>query len=93
MDRIKERVIADLLPAIVAASANKGVVAEACWNSPVAVEIPEFASLGPMMLTQGKPVWRLTKAETEWTGAVWDDRKSAMEDFGKRFAELARGLI
>lgn len=93
MDRIKERVIAELLPAMVAASGVKEIVAEAAWNQPVAVEIPEFASLGPMMLTQGKPVWALTKVETGWTGAVWEDRKPAMEDFGSRFMELAKRVL
>ncbi|WP_243042853.1 ParA family protein [Dyella sedimenti] len=93
MDRIKERVTAELLPSIVVASGSKEIVAEVCWNSPVAIEIPEFASLGPMMLTQGKPVWALTKAETGWTGAVWEDRKPAMEDFGKRFTDLASRVL
>lgn len=89
MDRIPNRVVSELLPAIVEASGTTSIVWEDCWAQPVAVEIPEFASLGPMMLTQGKPVWALTKEETGWTGSVWNNRKKEMGAFAARFAALA----
>lgn len=89
MDRIPTRVVSELLPAIVEGSGTKNVVWDGCWTNPVAVEIPDFASLGPMMLTQGKPVWSLTKAETGWQGSVWRNRKPEMDAFGARFADLA----
>lgn len=89
MDRIPQRVVSELLPAIVEAAGTKEVVWAECWTEPVAVEIPEFASLGPMMLTRGKPVWALTKEETGWAGSVWNEREAEMKAFGARFAALA----
>lgn len=93
MDRIPTRVVSELLPAMVEASKSKDIVLEDCWKNPVAVEIPDFASLGPLMLTLGKPVWSLTKAETGWKGEVWNNRKPEMDAFGQRFAALAARVL
>lgn len=88
MDRIPERASKLLLPDLVASAVSKEVVFDACLTDPRAAEIPDFASLAPMMLTHACPVWRLTKEQTEWTGNVWDDRNAEM----KKLAELFNGL-
>ncbi|HEY0023978.1 MAG TPA: ParA family protein [Longimicrobium sp.] len=89
MDRIPQRVREELVPKLIAATGTQDVIAGACLSNPTASEIPDFASLGPMMLTFAKPVWRLTKEETEWQGKVWDDRKEEIERFRDRFFRLA----
>ena len=88
MQRIPERALQQLLPAMKEASGSVDVIAEPCWDDPVAVEIPEFTSLAPMMLTHGKPVWNLTAKETNWAGSVWAGRKEAMESFREKFWAL-----
>jgi chromosome partitioning protein len=89
MDKIPRRVREELIPKLLAATGTHEVVSAPCLTNPTASEIPDFASLGPMMLTFAKPVWRLTKAETEWQGKVWDDRKDEIERFRDRFFRLA----
>lgn len=89
MKRIPQRVLSQLLPAIVQATSDASSVAEACWNDPTVAEIAEFASLAPMMLQWGKPVWKLTASETGWAGSVWDQRKAAMDGFKELFYKIA----
>jgi cellulose biosynthesis protein BcsQ len=89
MKLIPQRVISDLMPSLVAASGDKGIVSEACWTEPTVAEIAEFASLAPMMLTWGTPVWKLTSQQTGWSGSVWDQRSEAMETFKRLFFDLA----
>ncbi|AKC71408.1 hypothetical protein MB84_20990 [Pandoraea oxalativorans] len=69
---------------------GEGAIAKHCLEDPLCVEIHDFASLAPMMLSNGKPVWRLTKEDTEWQGHVWDQRSAAMGDFKERFFKLAK---
>lgn len=88
IDRIGVRAREDLLPALVTAS-GVDAVAKSCWTNPVLVEIPDFASLAPMMLSLGKPAWRLTQAETDWRGSVWEDRVRAMAEIKTLFYGLA----
>lgn len=92
MKRIPQRVISQLMPAIVEATHDKSSVSEDCWTNPTRAEIAEFASLAPMMLTWGKPVWKLTSGETGWAGSVWDQRKAAMEDFRELFFKIAEDV-
>jgi hypothetical protein len=42
-----------------------------------------------MMLTYGKPVWRLTKDDTGWVGNVWDDAERRMAELRDIFFGLA----
>jgi hypothetical protein len=88
IDRISDRAKEELLPSLVAAG-GEDTVAKDCFSKPVAVEIPDFASLAPMMLSVGKPVWRLSKLDTGWQGNVWDDRKKAMEELKNLFFTFA----
>ena len=89
IDRIKKRALEELLPAIAQVSGKEGV-AKDCWTSPIAVEIPDFSSLAPMTLTVGKPLWRLTQADTDWRGSVWQDREKAMGEVRDLFIALAK---
>lgn len=88
MQLIPKRVVERLLPSMIDASGSKDVVLESCWTAPVAVEIPDFASLAPMMLTHGKPVWNLTEKETGWGGIVWVGRQEEMSNFKAKFYHL-----
>lgn len=89
MKRIPQRTISELMPSLVEASKDAKTVAEHCWTNPTIVEIGEFSSLAPMMLTWGKAVWKLTPAETGWAGNVWLQRKEAMDSFRDIFYKLA----
>ncbi len=93
MKRIPKRAIEELLPSLVEAAGSRDVVFEECWSTPTIIEIPDFASLAPMMLIHGKAVWRLTKDDTKWTGSVWDERSATMEMLRERFFELADKVI
>jgi chromosome partitioning protein len=93
IDKIKQRVSAELLPSIVAEAGELSAVADDCWADPVAVEIPEFASLGPTMLAVGKPVWALTAEDMKFRGIVLYGRNDAMLDFKKRFDDLAKKVL
>jgi chromosome partitioning protein len=84
MERIPRRVMSQLLPSLVE-SASREIVLESCWNDPVVVEIPDFASLAPMMLTHGKPVWDLTEKDTGWGGSVWTGRSNEMNSLKIKF--------
>ncbi|MBN8741080.1 MAG: ParA family protein [Xanthomonadaceae bacterium] len=86
---IPERVKAELLPSLVEATHNKEVVADYCWNDPIIAQIADFASLGPMMLTSGKAVWKLTQGDTGWAGTVWTERSEKMQEFRSLFFDIA----
>jgi len=92
IDRIAARAKQELLPSLVAAS-GESTIAKECWSDPVCVEIPDFASLSPMMLSVGKPVWRLTQHDTGWQGNVWDDRKRAMDELRTLFFAFAERVV
>jgi len=70
-------------------SGADGVAAD-CLVEPICAEIHDFASLAPMMLSNSKPVWRLTKEDTDWQGQVWEQRSAAMAEFKNRFLSLAK---
>lgn len=92
IDKIRNRATQELMPALVASSGVEGV-AKHCLANPICVEIHDFASLAPMMLSNSKPVWQLTKEDTDWQGQVWDQRSAAMAEFKIRFSELAKLAI
>lgn len=88
IDKIRDRAITDLLPSLIAAG-GEGAVDKAALTNPIIVEIPDFASLAPMMFAHGMPIWQLSKQQTGWQGNVWDERHQAMQDFEKLFISLA----
>lgn len=90
--RIPQRTMGELMPSLVEASKDAKTVAENCWTNPTIVEIGEFSSLAPMMLTWGKAVWKLTPEETGWAGNVWTQRQEAMESFKNIFYNLAENV-
>ncbi|RKP58971.1 ParA family protein [Pararobbsia silviterrae] len=92
IDRVRQRATEELIPALIDASGAEGV-AKHCLTEPLCAEIHDFASLAPMMLSNSKPVWRLTKDDTEWQGHVWEQRSSAMREFRDRFFSLAKLAI
>src|SRR5690606_22264004 len=81
IDRITTRAREDLVPSLIDLG-GKAAVSPSCLSNPVAAVVPDFASLAPMMLSVGKPVWRLTRQDTGWQGNVWDDRNKAMQEIG-----------
>lgn len=92
IDRVRKRASEELIPALVAASGT-GAVAKHCLTEPICAEVHDFASLAPMMLSNSKPVWRLTKEDTDWQGQVWEQRSAAMEEFRQRFFAMAKLAI
>lgn len=90
--KISERASQELIPSYIEAGGTGAVRKEAIADA-VAVEIADFSSLAPMMLSVGKPVWRLNKHETDWQGTVWKDREKAMGEFRDLFFELAEQVV
>lgn len=88
IDRIAARTTEKLIPSLIEAGGAKSVHASTL-KKPTAAEIPDFASIAPMMLQLGKPAWRLEKKETGWQGAVWEDRQKAMNEVKDLFFKLA----
>lgn len=93
MKRIPERTTQMLLPELVSATGDKSVVYPECFNQPTLVEIPDFSSLAPMMLTAAKPVWRLTKQDTGFQGVVWEQREQTMKECAALFEQVAGRLL
>ncbi|MCH7345564.1 ParA family protein [Pelomonas sp. CA6] len=89
IDRVRTRAIEELIPSLISAAGSDGV-SKHCLTEPVCAEIHDFASLAPMMLSNSKPIWKLTKEDTDWQGNVWDQRVAAMEEFKQRFFALAK---
>lgn len=92
IDKIRQRSAQELIPALIAA-AGKGAVSKQCLAEPICAEIHDFASLAPMMLQNGKPVWHLTKQDTDWQGNVWEQRAQAMNEFRARFFAIAELVV
>jgi cellulose biosynthesis protein BcsQ len=88
INKIRTRAAQELVPSLIEVSGSDGV-AKHCLTEPICAEIHDFASLAPMMLSNSKPVWQLTKEDTLWQGQVWDQRSAAMQEFKKRFFDLA----
>ncbi len=63
----------------------------------IAVEIPDFHQLAPLMQEMGKAVFNLKKSDTarisetgqEWIGNNWKQAEARMEDYRGRFKTLA----
>lgn len=92
IDKIRGRVSTELVPTLIEVGGH-GAVRKSCLMEPIIVEIPDFASLAPMMFECGKPVWRLTKQDTGWQGSVWDGREVAMKEFQQKFFGLADLIV
>lgn len=92
INRIAQRAKEDLVPTLIELG-GKDAVSTSALHDPVAAVIPDFASLAPMMLMVGKPVWRLTQADTGWQGSVWDERYAAMMEVANIFAQLAARVV
>jgi len=64
----------------------------------VAVEIPDFNQLAPLMQEVGKAVFnisqhdtaRITDSGTEWQGNNWTQAQQRMKDYQERFDKLAQ---
>ena len=65
---------------------------------PVAVEIPDFSQLAPLMQEVGKAVFNITQADTAritdsgnpWQGNNWIKAEKRMADYRGRFEKLAQ---
>lgn len=88
MRRLPQRALMQLMPAYEHV-AGKDALVDRCRKNPSIVEIPDFSSLAPMMLTHGKPVWDLTQTDTDWRGNVWEERAATMAQLKAKFFELA----
>lgn len=88
IEKIRDRATMELLPNLIA-SAGQAAVDKSTLQNPIAIEIPDFASLAPMMFAHGIPIWKLTKQLTGWQGNVWDERENAMKEFMALFFKLA----
>ncbi|MGC0155515.1 ParA family protein [Chromobacterium vaccinii] len=91
IDKIKKRTNEVLIPSL-RNSGGKDTIHARTISNVSAAEIPDFASIAPMMLQLGKPAWKLEKRETGWKGKVWEDRSKMMNDIKKFFFDLAEHI-
>lgn len=92
MDRIGERAEEELVPALIEAAGTSKVIASGREKDPAVANIPDFTGLGPIMLSAGKPVWRITKQDAEWVGKVWTQTGVRLDAFRDLHYELADSI-
>lgn len=69
-------------------------------TTPIAIEIPDFHQLAPLMQEMGKAVFKIEKADTArisdsghpWIGNNWKQAAARMVDYKNRFKKLALRL-
>jgi chromosome partitioning protein len=93
MERIAWRAQQELLPSLTSAARSDAVIAPGLAEDPTVALIPDFSGLGPIMLAVGKPVWRITKAEADFRGVVWEQTEERLKDFRDTHYELAQSLV
>lgn len=93
MERIAERAKNELLPKLASAARGASILAPGVNDDPTAASVPDFAGLGPLMLTYGRPVWGITKKEAEFRGVVWEQTERRLGDFKDTHYALAQSLV
>lgn len=94
MDRLPKEINARLKPVMQKHGKNLFLPTS---NKPVAVDIPDFNQLAPLMQEVGVAVFniqqrdtaRITESRTPWVGNNWTQAQVRMNDYRSRFKKLA----
>lgn len=98
MKRIPKEIASTLKPVIVAHGGTNHYLPNT--SKPVAVEVPDFNQLAPLMQEVGKAVFNLSHQDTAritetgkpWVGNNWTGALERMADYRERFDKLAKIL-
>lgn len=99
MDRLPKEITSVLKPVMI----KQGVPKEyylPTQSKPIAVEIPDFNQLAPLMQDSGKAVFNIEREDTArisekglpWSGNNWSTAQTRMADYKARFEKLAKIL-
>jgi chromosome partitioning protein len=96
MSRIPKE-IGSVLKPVMLQHGEKKLYLPTC-RTPVAVEIPDFNQLAPLMQEVGKAVFNIVQSDTAritdsgkpWLGNNWTSAEKRMQDYRGRFEKLAR---
>ena len=98
MNRIPKEITSVLKPVMLKHGTKKLYLPTTA--NPVAVKIPDFNQLAPLMQEVGKAVFNIVQQDTAkisesgqpWKGNNWTKAESRMADYRKRFEELAQNV-
>lgn len=98
MKRIPKEIAASLKPVITAHGGPKNYLPTT--SKPIAIEVPDFNQLAPLMQEVGKAVFnidhqdtaRITETGKPWLGNNWTGAQTRMNDYRSRFEKLAQIL-
>lgn len=99
MDRLPKEMTKTLKPVISKLGMDKKYYLPTV-NKPIAIEIPDFNQLTPLMQDVGKAVFNIEREDTArisdkglaWSGNNWSKAQTRMEDYRGRFEKLAKIL-
>ncbi|WP_425254427.1 ParA family protein [Janthinobacterium sp. NFX145] len=99
MDRLPKEIVASLKPVFSKISTEKKYYLPTI-NKPIAIEIPDFNQLAPLMQDVGKAVFNIQREDTArisesgipWSGNNWTKAQARMSDYKSRFEKLAKIL-
>lgn len=96
MNRLPKEIASSLKPVMIKHSKDRKLYLPS-GNSALAVEVPDFNQLAPLMQEVGKAVFmieqadtaRITDSGTPWVGNNWSSAYKRMQDYKKRFETIA----
>lgn len=99
MSRLPKEILSSLRPVMRKHASGKDLYLPASTKS-IAVEIPDFNQLAPLMQEVGKAVFKITRADTAnitesgtpWSGNNWTQAAARMEGYKDLFGTLA-GIV
>ncbi|MBN8628892.1 MAG: hypothetical protein J0M17_25750 [Planctomycetes bacterium] len=97
MDRLPKEILARLKPMMQRHEKKDSLYLPASSKT-IAIEIPDFNQLAPLMQEAGKAVFNLSQKDTAritptgkpWVGNNWTQAKDRMQDYKECFATLAK---
>ena len=100
MERLPREITASLKPVMLKLGTDKKYYLPTTTKKAIAIEIPDFNQLAPLMQEVGKAVFNIVREDTArisdkglaWTGNNWTKASLRMDDYRERFSELAQIL-
>lgn len=97
MSRLPKEIVSSLKPILLTHSSKKRHLYLPTTSKPIAIEIPDFSQLAPLMQEVGKAVFKITQHDTaritdsgkEWVGNNWVGAEKRMAGYKSRFEQLA----
>ncbi len=97
MSRLPKEIVGSLKPVMQKHSSSKSQLYLPVSSKPIAVDIPDFNQLAPLMQEVGKAVFnisredtgRITESGVPWLGNNWTGAEKRMANYKARFKKLA----